>query len=62
MESLERKLGKKAQGIVSEDDGMKFERDLDQDRTPFFEPYDDEEENNDEDDTQQQEPNILVPQ
>ena len=43
MESLERKLGERAQGIVTRESDDSFERDLDQEGTPYFEPYDDDE-------------------
>lgn len=48
-ESVERRLGERAQGIVLERGDDRFERNLDDERTPFFEPYED-------DDTQTDDP------
>ena len=53
MESLEKKLGEKAKGIVPEDDDSKFEKKLEDEKIPFFEAYDD-----DEDDGQTGEPTL----
>jgi Fe-S-cluster containining protein len=43
MESLERKLGERMQGIVTRNEDDEFEKSLDDERTPYYEPYEDNE-------------------
>lgn len=50
MESLEKKLGERAQGIEPENQDTSFEKKLDAEKTPFFEDYDDDEEKQVDDD------------